>query len=183
LVAVTALAEALKSIVADQLDISPYAFMHVVETLERAGMVDGVQRRGTKIVSFTESVPFHEDLYGRLGQAWSDDEPSQLEQQMLAVVDRLATSPVPAEELETELGLDRGDIPRLLEVGKASELVKGVTLLDGEVLHSPFFGFENPEVLADLLEQHGTGRVAEDLAAVRAHQGLPARRHRLPGPR
>ncbi|MGK5112796.1 hypothetical protein [Geodermatophilus sp. CPCC 205506] len=166
-------AEALKTIVAEQLDISPYAFTPVVETLERAGMVDDVKRRGQKIVSFTENVPFHENLYDRLGESWRGQEPNQLEQEMLAVVDRLATSPVPAEELENELGLDRGDVPRLLEVGKASELIKGVTLIDGEVLYSPFFGFENPELLASLLETHGSGRVAEDLAAVRAHQGLP----------
>jgi len=166
-------AVALKTIVADQLDISPYAFVPVIETLERAGMIDDVRRLGHKIVSFTENVPFHQSLYDRLGESWRDDEPSQIEQEMLAVVDRLATSPVPAEELESELGLDRGDIPRLLEVGKASELIKGITLIDGEVLYSPFFGFENPELLASLLEEHGTGRVADDLAAVRAHQGLP----------
>jgi hypothetical protein len=165
-------AEALKAIAADQLDISPYAFAPVVDTLERAGMAD-VQRRGPKIVSFTENVPFHENLYERLGASWRDQEPNQLAQEMLAVVDRLAASPVPAEELEDELGLDRGDVPRLLEVGKASELIKGVSLIDGEVLYSPFFGFENPELLATLLESHGSGRVADDLAAVRGHQGLP----------
>lgn len=44
-------AEALKTIVAEQLDINPYAFGPVVETLERAGMVDDVKRRGQKILS------------------------------------------------------------------------------------------------------------------------------------
>nr|WP_227457248.1 hypothetical protein [Micromonospora purpureochromogenes] len=166
-------AEALKTIVAEQLDISPYAFNAVVDTLERAGLVDGVQRRGQKIVSFTETVPFHEDLYQRLGGAWRDDQPSQLEQEMLAVVDRLAHSPVPSEELEDELGLDHGDVPRLIEIGKAASLINGVSLIDGEVLYSPFFGFENPELLGSLLEQHGSGRIAEELAAVRSHQGLP----------
>jgi hypothetical protein len=126
------------------LDISPYAFVPVVETLERAGMVDEVHRRGQKIVSFTENDPFCQSLYDRLGESWRGEEPSQIEQGMLAVLDRLATSPVPAEELETELGLDRGDIPRLLKVGSASELIKGVTLIEGEVLYSQFFGLENP---------------------------------------
>jgi hypothetical protein len=166
-------AEALKTIVAEQLDISPYAFPGVVDTLERAGMIDHVQRRGQKVISFTETVPFYENLYGALGDAWRRGEPSQLEQEFVAVVDRLALSPVPAEELENELGLDRGDVPRLIEVGKASELVQGVALIDGEVLYSPFYGFENPEVLAELLEHHGSGRFAEELKAVRAHQGLP----------
>jgi hypothetical protein len=173
-------AEALKTIVAEQLDISPYAFATVIDTLERAGMVDGVRRKGQKIVSFTESVPYYQDLYGRLGESWREDQPSQLEEELLSVVNRLAVSPVPAEELETELGLERADIPRLLEVGKAAELVKSVALIDGEVLYSPFFGFENPELLASLLETHGSGRVADDLAAVRSHQGLPFDGSRYP---
>jgi hypothetical protein len=166
-------AEALKTVVAEQLDISPYAFAGVIDTLERAGMIDHVQRRGLKIISFTETVPFYENLYSALGDAWRHGEPSQLEQELVTVVDRLAASPVPAEELENELGLDRGDVPRLIEVGKASELVQGVALIDGEVLYSPFYGFENPQVLADLLEHHGSGRFAEELQAIRAHQGLP----------
>jgi len=166
-------AEALKTIVADQLDISPYAFTPVIETLERAGMVDDVRRKGQRVVSFTETVPYYEDLYDRLGTSWREDEPSQLAQEMLAVVDRLATSPVPAENLESELGLERADIPRLLEVGKAADLVKGITSIDGEVLYSPFFGFENPEMLAALFESHGSGRIGDELAAVRKYQGLP----------
>ncbi|MCP2325242.1 hypothetical protein HDA40_003749 [Hamadaea flava] len=166
-------AEALKTIVAEQLDISPYAFGAVVDTLERAGLVDDVQRRGQKILGFTENVPYHEDLYERLGGAWRSDQPSQLEQEMLAVVDRLAHSPVPSEELENELGLDHRDVPRLIEIGKAASLINGVALIDGEVLYSPFFGFENPALLGSLLEQHGSGRIAEELAAVRSHQGLP----------
>ena len=166
-------AEALRTVVAEQLDINPYAFAGVVGTLERAGMIYDVQRRGAKIVGFNERVPFYENLYSALGDTWRSGEPSQLEQELVAVVDRLAVSPVPAEELENELGLDRRDVPRLIEVGKASELVQGVSLIDGEVLYSPFFGFENPQVLADLLEHYGTGRIAEELQAVRMYQGLP----------
>jgi hypothetical protein len=166
-------AEALKTVVAEQLDISPYAFSGIIETLERARMIYDVERRGQKVISFNENVPFYEDLYGALGNSWRRGEPSQLEQELVAVVNRLAVSPVPAEELENELGLDHGDVPRLIEIGKASELVQGVALIDGEVLYSPFFGFENPEILAELLEHHGSGRFAEELQAVRAHQGLP----------
>ncbi|MCI4657132.1 hypothetical protein [Cryobacterium zhongshanensis] len=165
-------ADSLKAIVAEQLDISPYAFETVLNTLESADMIS-IQRRGKKIVGFTETVPYHQDLYGRLGDSWLSGGPSQFEQEMLAVVDRLAYSPVPADELEKELSLERSDVARLLELGKAADLVKSVNTLDGEVLYSPFFGFENPELLASLFETHGSGRVAEDLAAVRKHQGLP----------
>lgn len=173
-------ADALKTIVAEQLDISPYAFPSVIEILERVGFIADVQRKGNKIASFSESVPFHQHAYDLLGQAWRDGEPNQLEEEMIALIDRLATSPVPTEELENELGLDRIDIPRLLEVGKASQLVKGVSLIEGEVLYSPFFGFENPDVLATLLTDHGSGQFGEELAAVRGHQGLPLDEEQYP---
>ncbi|MFI6345177.1 hypothetical protein [Streptomyces sp. NPDC050560] len=173
-------ADALKTIVADQLDLSPYAFPGVIEILEKVGFINDVQRRGNKIISFSESVPFHQRLYDLLGEAWREGEPNQLEQEIIALVDRLATSPVPTEELENELGLDRSDIPRLLEVGKASQLVKGVSLIEGEVLYSPFFGFENPDILARLLTDHGSGQFGDELSAVRAHQGLPLDEQRYP---
>jgi hypothetical protein len=57
-------------------------------------------------------VPIYEDLYDRLGGTWRAGSPSTLEQQMVVIVDRLATSPVPAESLEATLGLDGSDIPR-----------------------------------------------------------------------
>lgn len=173
-------AEALKTIVAEQLDISPYAYSQVVELLEHTEFVYDVKRRGQKIISFSENVPYHQTLYDRLGESWREGGPSQLEQEMVALVDRLAMSPVPAEDLDRELGLDRRDVPRLLEVGKAADLVKGVNLIEGEVLYSPFFGFENPEVLAELLGTHGAGRVAEELTAVREHQGLPLDESKYP---
>lgn len=166
-------AEALKTIAAEQLDISPYAFRDVIEILELAGFVDDVKRQDSRVVSFAETVPFYEDLYDRLGSTWRSRSPSQFEQEMIAVVERLAGGPVPAEELEDELGLDHGDIPKLLDIGYASELVKRIDLIDGPVLYSPFFGFENPELLASLLQDHGSGRFAEELEAVRTHQGLP----------
>jgi hypothetical protein len=92
-------AQALKQIVAEQLDISPYAFEQVVQTLEKAGMVAGIQRSGNKIVSFTETVPYYQNLYEGLGTGWFDRAPNQFEQQMVTVVNELAKAPVPAEEL------------------------------------------------------------------------------------
>jgi hypothetical protein len=64
-------------------------------------------------------------------------------------------------------------MPQLVEVGKSSEIIQSIITVDGEVLYSPFFGFENPQLIGDILEAHGSGRIADDLAAVRKHQGLP----------
>jgi len=166
-------AEALKTIAAEQLDISPYAFNQVVDTLERTGMVDNVLRKGSHIVTFTENVPFHQDLYKSLGGEWQNGQPSQLEEEMVAVVDRLATGPVPTEQLEDELGLDRSDIPHLLEVGKASELVQEIVVIEGPVLYSPFFGFENPQVLGRSLLCEHLGTVAPE-PITRSYRGSSA---------
>lgn len=173
-------AEALLPIVAEQLDISPYAFSEVVNTLEQSGFVHGVQRRGRKVVGFTESIPYYENLYSTLGRTWRAGEPNQLEQEFVAVVDRLATSPVPAEDLGSQLGLDPGDVPRLIELGTASELIQCLELPHGAVLYSPFFGFENPEALGALFESHGNGRFADELHQVRGYQGLPITRDSHP---
>lgn len=173
-------ADALKTIAADQLDISPYAFNQVISRLERVNFVYEVQRNGNKVASFVENVPFHEDLYRSLGESWRDESPSQLEEEMVTLVDRLAHGPVPTEELEQQLGLDRLDIPRLLEVGKSAELMKSVSSIDGEILYSPFFGFEIPKDLSLLFEQYGSGRLTEELTAVRNYQGIPLDEKRFP---
>src|SRR5690348_15816207 len=78
-------AEAFKSIVAEQLDISPYAFSNVIDTLERAGMIDDVQRRGRRVSSFTERVPYYDNLYSALSDTWRDGHPRQLEQVLIGV--------------------------------------------------------------------------------------------------
>lgn len=172
-------AESLKSIVAEQLDISPFAFPKVIETLETAEMIV-VKRVGDRVVSFTESVPYHQDLYQKLGDAWSTAQPSQLELETVALVDRLASSPIPAETAADALSIDASDLPRLMEIGQASSLVMTVDSPNGTILYSPYFGFENPSLLAELFEHHGSGRVAEELSAVKKYQGLPIDENRHP---
>jgi hypothetical protein len=48
-----------------------------------------------------------------------------------------------------------------------------VDLHDGKVLYSPFFGFENPLLLGELIRDHGPGQLADAFAAVTAEQGRP----------
>lgn len=172
-------ADSLRTIVAQELDISPYAFPTVIETLERAGVIS-VQRTGSRIASFTETVPFHQDLYAKLGQEWAEGKPSEIEQVIVAVVERLSASPMPAENIGDELGLDLNDVPRILELGEAAQLIKVVSTLDGDVLYSPFFGFENPELIGELFAAHGSGQLADELATLRQYQGLPISEAKYP---
>ncbi|WP_405759827.1 hypothetical protein OG234_15925 [Streptomyces sp. NBC_01420] len=166
-------AQALRALAAEQLDVNHFAFDQVVFALDELGFVEGVQRAGGKIVKFTESVPYYDDLYAKLGEAWRDRHPSEAEEQMVLLVDYLAEGPVPEEEASNRVGLDSSALPRLLELGERSQLVKRIQMPDGDVLYSPFFGFENPEVMGNLIRDHGAESLAQAFAAVRGEQGLP----------
>jgi len=166
-------AQTLKMVAADQLDVDSLAFPAVVEILDAAGFVHTVERRGGKIVSFVEAVPFHQDLYETLGQVWSDRSPTEIEQEMVATIHRLAAGPVPAEDLAEEVGLNRADVSDLLELARDADLVKGVTTVDGEILYSPFMGFEHPEAMGEILASYGPDRFQEEIAKLRSYQGMP----------
>lgn len=166
-------AQALMSIAASQLDVDMLAFNEVVTLLADAGFVAGVKRSGGKIQSFTENVPFYDDLYTQLGTVWRDRKPTELEQQLLVVVHGLSQAPLPLEMLEETYGLDRSDLDHLIQVGTDSGLMQRVRGVDGDIAYSPFFGFENPELLSTLVDQHGGEQLALEFAAVRSRQGLP----------
>jgi hypothetical protein len=125
-----------------------------------------VQRSGGKITRFTEDVPYYNDLYQVLGEAWRSRAPTEIEQQMVLLVDHLADAPVPVEELASRIGLDTAAMPQLLEVGQKAELVKTIPLLDGDVAYSPFFGFENPDLVGDLVRDYGPEQLAAAFAAL-----------------
>ncbi|UQA93771.1 hypothetical protein [Streptomyces halobius] len=166
-------AQALRAVAAEQLDVNQFAFDQVITALADVGFVEGMQRSGGKITQFTESVPYYDDLYAKLGEAWRDRQPSEAEEQLVLLVDYLADGPVPEEEAASQVGLDSAALPSLLEIGERSELVKRIQVPDGDVLYSPFFGFENPQVIAELVRDHGADQLAEAFAAVRGEQGLP----------
>lgn len=166
-------AQALRAVAAEQLDVNQFAFDRVITVLDDVGFVEGVRRSGGKITRFTENVPYYDDLYARLGEAWQSSAPTEVEQQMVLLVDHLADAPVAVEELADRVGLDAAAVPSLLDIGGRAELVKTIPLLDGDVVYSPFFGFENPELVGNLVRDHGPGQLAEAFAAVRGEQGRP----------
>lgn len=173
-------AQALMVVAAHQLDVSMLAFNEVIGLLEGAGFIEGVQRRGGKITAFTESVPYYDDLYISLGQAWRSRTPTELEQQIILVVDGLAQAPMPLESLARTLGLDEAALPQLREVAEGAGLMQTLRTIDGDIAYSPFFGFENPQVLSDLVATHGGDQLITEFAAVRAAQGLAIRPDTFP---
>lgn len=173
-------ASALQSVAAEQLDVDLYAFNEVVAILEERGYVNDVARSKGKVVRFNESVPYYTDLYAELGEAWRDRGPNQLEEELVAVVHRLAAAPTPVEELIDELNLDKADVPTLLDLGRNSHLAKVLRTIDGDLLYSPFYAFENPKAVDELVAAHGSDRLAEEFALLHSYQGLPVDAEKMP---
>lgn len=173
-------AQSLMTIAASQLDVDMLAFNQVVELLATAGFVEGIKSTGGKIQSFTENVPYYEDLYVRLGGVWRTRQPTELEQQLLVLVHGLSQAPVPLESLEDTFGLDRSAMDHLVQVATDSGLMQRVHVIDGDIAYSPFFGFENPGLLSTLVNEHGGEQLALEFAAVKARQGLAIDAERFP---
>ncbi|MDQ1059736.1 hypothetical protein QFZ23_003637 [Arthrobacter globiformis] len=172
--------QALMTVAAAQLDVNMLSFDSVIRVLEDVGFVQGVQRTGGKITSFTENVPYYESLYERLGESWKERQPTDIEQQLLTVVDGLSGAPVPVDDIENKYGLDRSDLKHVMEVAKGGGLIQVLKTRDGDIAYSPFFGFENPEVLSDLVNDHGSGQLSDEFDAVRKHQGLAISKEKYP---
>lgn len=166
-------AQNLRAIAADQLDINTFAFDQVIETLAEADLVTGLKYDGRKLISFNEKVPFYSDLYPRLGEVWRGSKPTELEQQVVLLVEELAKVPVARDDVVDRLGLDASEFDTLLEVSTQSELVQVVKLGKDEILYSPFLGFEKPALISDVIRDHGSAELADALEAVRAQQGTP----------
>ena len=166
-------AQNLQVIAAEQLDVGSFAFSSVIGTLEDAGMIADVKRSGNRIESFTERVPFHTDLYAKLGENWRQAQPTELEQQVVLVVDYLAKAPVPYDQVVNDLGLDRSEYDNVLELSEQANLIKSIDFAGDRILYSPFFGFEHPEAIAHVVAEHGSAEIADAFAAVRGEQGLP----------
>lgn len=174
-------ASALQAVAAEQLDVDLYAFNDVVALLEERGYVSSVERsRGGKITRFNESVPFYGDLYTELGAAWRDRGPSQLEEELVAVVDRLAAAPAAVEDLADELSLDVTDLPTLLDLGQNSHLIKVLRTIEGDLAYSPFYAFEKPNAIDELVVAHGSDQLAEEFALLHSYQGLPVDPNQTP---
>ncbi|MHB1525544.1 MAG: hypothetical protein ACYCZN_04585 [Candidatus Dormibacteria bacterium] len=174
-------AQVLKMVAASELDVGSLEFNQVVHILDSVGFVHTVQTSGTKITSFAESVPYHESLYQLLGQAWEDADPTPLERAFVSTIDRLARGVVLSEDLSREAGVDPTLTDEVLELGAATALVRPINLPDGQLLYSPFMGFEHPDVMGEVLGEHGPARLQEELDQVRRHQGLPINASENPG--
>ena len=162
--------EALKQIAAQELGVESLAFTSVVEILEEAGMVR-VRRVGRSKTVLDENVPYHQDLYELLGDIWEQRAPDEIERETVGLVNALAEAPRELDLVRAEIAA--ADLRPILAVGESTQLVKTLKLSDGtQLLYSPFFVFENPDVMREIYENHEIEEVRDVMTALRGEQGL-----------
>jgi hypothetical protein len=164
--------QALETVAVTHHDVNPMAFNTVLEVLEEAGFVELVRDAHGEPSGLTENVPFYHELYTDLGGAWRSRHPRQLEEELLAVVNRLAGGPVPLESLAAETGVDTNDVDELTILGRQSGLVRTVSTIDGDIAYSPFSAFEDPAKLDGLLTQFGPDQMLDEFDKLKNHQGI-----------
>lgn len=163
-------AQELKVVASEQLDIDPWAFDRVLEVLQDLDFVRAVEYEGGRPKRFFESVPLdHERMYERLGKSFGDRSPGEKEQALLASVDALSRGPILVESLDIAADV-RADV---LELGLHAEAIQVVTAQGQQIAYSPFFAFEQPEALGEVLERLDIGRIRAAYGQVRDYQGTP----------
>jgi hypothetical protein len=170
----------LEAVAAAELDIPSTSFDGVIDLLEQAELVDLTRSTHGEVTGLTSRVPHYRDLYEILGSTWRNRRPSQLEEEVVAVVDRLARGPLPADSLVSDVGVEATDVERLMSLGTDSELIMAVSGSEGTILYSPFTAFENPALLNKLAEKHGHDQMLDEFSALRDHQGLAVTSEQYP---
>jgi hypothetical protein len=162
--------EALEQIAAEELGVESLVFSDVLDLLQEADMAT-VRRVNSASFKIEERVPYHQNLYEVLGQIWEDKRPLDIEHETIALTHALALAPRDLDQIRTEI--PEADLQSILAVGEATQLMKELKLSDGtSLLYSPFFVFENPEVLKEIFEGHEIADVRQIVAAIRGEQGL-----------
>lgn len=171
---------ALEGVAAAELDIPPLSFDAVLEALESVEFVELTRKRNGEVSGLTTTVPTYRSAYETLGKNWQERQPTQLEMEIVAVVNRLAQGPLTIESLPSVTGIDKGDISQVVGLGNQAQLIQSMTTADGTILYSPYTAFENPALLGQLVGQHGSDRLLSEFDSLRNHQGLPVRQENHP---
>jgi hypothetical protein len=161
----------LKKIASQQYDIPTLTFPLVVELLEEAEMFRRVERgTGKQIKSFYENVPEDFDrVYASLDEVYQAQKPGEIDQALLESVDRLSMGPVPVSDLP----VDADARSRVLLVADAAEAIKVIGVDGEEVAYSPYFAYEHPEEMGEVLKKADVDEVRAAFQRARKYQGLP----------
>ncbi|CAM5522529.1 hypothetical protein [Pseudomonas fragi] len=160
----------------NNLGITSDSLPTVLGTLEQIGWIRVVPNVFAP-KRIEENIPFFQELYGLLGEQWSERKPGELEQATMAIIDRLTVAPVPLETLALELGLKPVDIQTVIDIGDLGGYLRQYDSPKDNIpiLYAPLFTEENPETLLNFIAKNpGSHSAIESVfQAARSHPGAP----------
>lgn len=154
------------------LGISTHAIREVLELLADIEFVK-LGTEGKTIKTVVPNVPYYEDLYVALGKYANSAGLNDAEQLSIEIVQRLSRSPEKLDALRNALGVDNNNFKRAIEVGEAGSYLRTVRARGRDILLTPTYFSENPDVYADAVAAGGAKQIQKLLDAVRSAQGYP----------
>lgn len=164
--------EVLKLVGYHYLGISQHAIRPVVELLAEVEFIM-LGTEGKTIKTVVSNVPYYEDLYETLGNYASEIGLNEAEQLSVELVHRLSRSPEKLDSLRTALGAENKVLLRAIEVGKEGAYLRSVRARGRDILLTPTYFSENPEIYADAVAGGGAKQIKKILEALKGAQGYP----------
>ncbi|MHB1799600.1 MAG: hypothetical protein ACYCUI_15095 [Vulcanimicrobiaceae bacterium] len=164
--------EVVKLVCYHYLDISQHAVQRVVELLAEIEFVK-LGTEGKTIKTVLPNVPYYEQLYEQLGGYACDAGLNEAEQLSIDLLQRLARSPQKLDSLRSKIGADTSLFDRSISVGKEGAYLRLVRARGRDVLLTPTYFSENPELYADAVAGGGADQIQKVLTAIRGAQGFP----------
>jgi hypothetical protein len=154
------------------LAVPTLATRQVVELLAEVEFVK-LGTQGQTIKTVVPNVPYYEDLYQQLGTYASDLKMNEAEQLSIDIVQRLSKSPQKLDALRSALGAEQPLFSRSIEVGREGAYLRVLRARGRDIVLSPTYFSENPDIYADAVAGGGAADVQKILEALRDAQGFP----------
>ena len=146
--------ELLKLVGYRYLGIPTLAARQVVELLADVEFVK-LGSQGKTIKTVLPAVPYYEDLYQSLGDYAVNAGLNEAEQLSVDLVHRLSRSPEKLDALRNAIGADKKLLRRAVAVGQEGAYLRIVRARGRDILLTPTYFSENPDVFADAVAGGG----------------------------
>lgn len=151
--------------------IPALVFGEIIRDLAEIGFVQLISQ-GSTIQKVVPKVPFFQSLYEQIGSFALSNNFNEPEQLALKILSKLADSPTEKSNLYG-FGADKKLMLRNLQIGEQGGYIISKKARGKEIMLSPLFFSENPEVFADLTAKSGAKKVQTIIALIKQAQGLP----------
>lgn len=151
--------------------VDKLSFPSIMELLEDVEFVRVVGTgRNRKIVP---TVPYFDDLYETLGEKAEQDGLNEIEQASVAVLDRLAASPIRKDLLAKSLGIQPKVLDTVAKIGHAGSYVEEIGRTAEPILISPVYFSENSAAFAAVVAKFGEPAFRQVFQLLQQNPGWP----------